>query len=119
MSLVLSILAVTATCVPVDTPKLTKIETVTAFFTALNAGDQPGMGALIKPGTQFVLAAGDTLDLAQLLGMLPAGARLDASDIKLDTDGNVTANTVTSDGVKGVALVKVEGGCITELVSKT
>ena len=119
MSLVLSMLAVTATCVPVDNPRLTKIETVATFFAALNSGDQPGMGALIKPGTRFILGPGDTLDLAELLGMLPPGSRLDISNVTLDTDGNVTADTLSSDGTRGMAVIKVEGGCITEVASKT
>lgn len=119
MSLVLSMLAVTATCVPVDKPKLSKVETVTAFFAAINTGDHPGLGALIKPGSRVTLGPGDTLDLAELLGMIPAGMRIDPSNIKLDAEGDVTADTLASDGTKGTAVIKVEGGCITGLVSKT
>jgi hypothetical protein len=108
-------LAVTATCVPSDSPKLTKLETAASFFDAFNKGDQAAMGSLIKPGARMVMGPGDTLELAGLLSNIPAGARLEVKDMTLDDAGNVVVRTRGSDGTDATGLIKLEGGCIVEL----
>ena len=116
MSVVLAMLAVTATCVPSDSPKLTKLETASAFFEAFNKGDHAAMGALIKPDARMVMGSeGDTLPLAELLSNIPAGARLEVKEMKLDDAGNVIVRTHSSDGTDATGLIKLEGGCIVEL----
>lgn len=115
MSFILAMLAVTATCVPSDTPKLTKLETASAFFDAFNKGDHAAMGSLIKPGALMVMAPGDTLELAGLLSAIPAGARLEVKDMKFDDAGNVLIRTHSSDGTDATGIMKLEGGCIVEL----
>ena len=115
MSVVLVALAVTASCVPSDAPKLTKLETASTFFTALNGGDHATLGTLIKPGARLVMGPGDSLDLAELLGMMPPDAKLEAKSMTLDDAGNVVVKTHSSDGVDATGVIKFEGGCIAEL----
>jgi hypothetical protein len=115
MSVVLAMLAVTATCVPSDNPKLTKLETASAFFDAFNKGDHAAMGALIKPGALMVMAPGDSLELAGLLSNIPAGARLEVKEMTFDDAGNVVVRTHSSDGTDATGMIKLEGGCIVEL----
>jgi hypothetical protein len=115
MSFVVAMLAVTATCVPSDQPKLTKLETTTAFFTAFNGHDQAAMGGFIKPGAMIVMGSGDSAALAELLSNMPAEAQIELKDAKLDDAGNVLVRTRSSDGHEGGAMIKFEGGCITEI----
>jgi hypothetical protein len=115
MSVVLAMLAVTASCVPSDNPKLTKLETAAAFFTALNSQDHATLGALIKPGARLVMGPDDSLDLAELLGMMPADAKLEAKSMTLDDAGNVVVKTRSSDGTDATGLIRIEGGCVTGL----
>ena len=115
MSLMVAMLAVTATCVPSDNPKLTKLETASAFFDAFNKGDHAAMGALIKPDTRMVMGPGDSLPLDALLSNIPAGARLEVKEMKFDDAGNVLVRTHSSDGTDATGLIKLEGGCIVEL----
>lgn len=115
MSVVLAMLAVTASCVPTDKPKLTRLETAAAFFTALNSQDHATLGTLIKPGARLVMGPDDSLDLAELLGMMPPDAKLEAKSMALDEAGNVVVKTLSSDGTAATGLLKIEGGCITGL----
>lgn len=115
MSLVLGMLAVTATCVPSANPPLTKLEAAAAFFEAFNKSDQAAMGSLIKPGARLVMGPGDSLDLADMLGNIPAGARLEVKEMKLDDAGNVVIRTLSSDGHDATGIIKFDGGCIAEM----
>jgi hypothetical protein len=119
MSLFLGMLAVTASCVPTDKPKQTNIQVATAFFAAFNANDTVALGAMIKPGTRMIMGPGDSLELAELLGMMPAGATLEPLEMKAGTDGTVVVKTRSNDGLEGTGTLKFEGGCIVELVSQT
>ena len=115
MSLVLSLLTVTATCVPADAPTLTKLEVATNFFAAFNKGDHAAMGALIKPGARMLMGPGDAMDLAGLLSNVPPNAQLEVKDMTLDDAGNVVVRTHSSDGTDATGMIKIEGGCIAEL----
>ena len=115
MSVVLAMLAVTATCVPSDQPKLTKLETANAFFTAFNAHDQATLGSLLKPGARIVMGPNDSLELADLLGQMPAEAKLEVVSVTLNDAGDVVARTKGNDGHENIGIMKIEGGCIAQL----
>jgi hypothetical protein len=117
MPLMLSLLAVTATCVPSVNPDNTNSQVVEKFFAALNAADQEGMGSYLKPGAMFVIGPGDQLELAGFLGSLSPGARIDVSNVKSAEGNSVTLDFKSSEGNAGQATVKLEGGCITQLAA--
>ncbi|MCW3849189.1 hypothetical protein OF829_18270 [Sphingomonas sp. LB-2] len=115
MSLVLAMLAVTATCVPSDAPKLTKLEVATGFFAAFNGGDQAGMGSFIKPGALMIRGPGESMELASLLSNVPPDARIEVTDMKLDDAGNVVVHSRDDQGHETMGMIKLEGGCISEI----
>lgn len=115
MSVFLAMLAVTASCVPSDKPKLTKLETAAAFFTALNSQDHATLGALIKPGARMLLGPNDSVDLAELLSMIPADGKVEAKNMRLNDAGEVEVSTHSSDGVDTTGVIKFDGGCIAGL----
>jgi hypothetical protein len=114
MSLILSMLAVTASCVPNAASPRPGTAVVQDFYTAVKANDEAAVGSLIKPGTLFVQGS-HTVDLATLLTMLLAN---DLSPLQLvditDTPEGVRMRSTTGNR-STTAYFQIDGGCITEM----
>lgn len=117
MSLILTLLSVTATCVPATPASMPDVETARAFIGAVNARDAVALGAFVKPDATFVMAPGEApMKLVEILSMLVTSSdhgKLDILDISNTTDG-VALRTKTGDREMN-SLLKLEGGCIVSM----
>jgi hypothetical protein len=113
MSLILTLLAVTATCTPNPAAK-PNVETVKAFIGAINARDEAAIGSFVKADATFVMEPGEApIKLVEILSMLATSS--DHGQIEIlaatDTPDGVTVRTKTGDREMN-ALLKLEGGCV-------
>ena len=120
MSIVVSLLAVTATCTPVTMPPPINDAIVRKFFAAIAANDDAAIGKLLKPGARYFEPDDSKgLPLDELLGMMTAqqkGGMLKLVDLAAtDKPGVIEIVTQAEDGPKRVGRVKLEGGCIAEM----
>lgn len=119
MPLMLSLLAITASCVPAAKPAQTDVAVATSFFAAINANDQTALGALLKPGARYISPSQQIdFDLAETLGIIgERGAQLKLLDAKPGTEkGTVTIRTQIAGDPEQIGTVKVEGGCVAGMV---
>ena len=119
MSLLLSLLSVTASCTPAAAPAADNAAIVRKFFAAVNANDDAAIGALLKPGAGYYSEADDMdLPLAELLTLLTAqkkGGQLKLVDLAPGDQNEVEFVTQAEGGPKKVGMVLLEGGCITDM----
>jgi hypothetical protein len=114
MSLLLALAAVTATCVPSDSPAETREEVVDSFFAALAAHDAAAIGKYIKPGAKMVMGS-DSMDLVHSMSALNPNTTLTVLGKTFNQDKTIVVHFSTVTGnVKGEpsAIITQEGGCI-------
>ncbi|MDF7774484.1 hypothetical protein P1X14_04430 [Sphingomonas sp. AOB5] len=119
MPLMLSLLAVTASCVPVAQPAKTDVATTRSFFAAINANDQAVLGTMVKAGSRYLSPSQQIdFDLVETLGMIgERGAQLKLIDATPASEkDSVTIRTQIAGQPEQVGTVKLEGGCVTGLV---
>lgn len=123
MSIVVSLLAITATCTPVTMTPPMNDAIVRKFFAAIAANDEAAIGALLKPGARYFEPDDSKgLPLDELLGLMTAqkkGGMLKLIDLaETDKPDEVEIVTQAEDEPKRVGLVKLEGGCIVEMEAR-
>ncbi|MBX3564441.1 MAG: hypothetical protein KF730_07685 [Sphingomonas sp.] len=91
------------------------IQAVRSFVDALNAHDQTAYNRTITEDADFVMGAGENLDLSELINVYASNAHLDIKRIRLAAPGVVEVEAHSSQGEDFVSRFKVDGGCVTEM----
>ncbi len=114
MSLMLAMLAVTATCMPDPALANAGPQRVRAYFAAINSRDEAAIGRFIRPGALYSRPGVDRISLAEVMtevAGLPAEFRLEVVETMI-RDGAVFLRTRATDGSAATATVWLEGGCV-------
>ncbi|HTU10229.1 MAG TPA: hypothetical protein VMG08_04955 [Allosphingosinicella sp.] len=115
MSLLLALLAVTATCTPDPALAEAGPQRVRDYIAAINARDQAATGRFIKAGAVYsspVVAAEPLAEVITRLLEAPNADRLDVVEAT-PRGAAVYLRTFTAGGRSGRALVELDGGCVT------
>lgn len=118
MSLLLALMAVTATCQPNPSAAGAAPPRVRAYFAAINARDEAAIGAFLMPGATYESPRGQLMLLAEVMTSLvatPEAERLDVTEATA-RGGGVFVRTRTPSGSEASAAVRFEGGCLAEFV---
>lgn len=114
MIFTLALLATADFCTP-GRPDADPIQAVRGFVNALNAHDEAAYHRTVTEDSDFIMGAGENLDLSELINVYAADAHLDIKQIRLAAPGVVEVEAHSSQGEDFVSRFRVDGGCVTEM----